>query len=221
MMTRTELEEMSFADLKDLVRNTEQTIPQHATAEDLVDLMVTFYADRARELQDKVEQQDLGLLEKEPTNTQTLTVKDEEPKVVAPTGGKFNGYATKAEYVNAMLKPVLCIITPQSSEFQRQEVSAASISVGNSFIQNREFAFVADGSTVTSVPFIALERIKEMKILVRGTMKLDKNKMNGNLQGSGFGKRYSVHELTEEEIAEYVANKKATAKAKAAIGVGL
>lgn len=210
MLTQTELEEMSYGDLKDLVRACELTIPQHATAADLVDMMVAFYAKKQSELAAK--------LDKEETFTPEPSKPTKSSKAV---GGKFNGYATKAEYINAMLTPVLCIITPQSPEFQRQTLSTASISVGNSFIQNREFTFIADGSTVTSVPRMALDRIKEMKILVRGTMNLNKNKMTGNLEGSGFGKRFSVHELTEEEIAEYAANKKAAAKAQAAIGVGL
>lgn len=210
MLTQTELEEMSYGDLKDLVRACELTIPQHATASDLVDMMVAFYAKKQSELAAKLDKEE------------PLTPEPSKPtKAKKVVGGKFDGYATKAEYINAMLTPVLCVITPQSPEFQRQTLSTASISVGNSFIQNREFTFIADGSTVTSVPRMAVERIKEMKILVRGTMNLNKNKMTGNLEGSGFGKRFSVRELTEEEIAEYVANKKAAAKAQAAIGVGL
>lgn len=218
-MTKLELEEMSFADLKDLVRACELQIPKHATAEDLVDLMVNFYAEKQAALAEKVALEDAGIVEPTPEVDTSLEVNSVIPTKVK--GGKFDGYATRAEYENAMLTPVLCIITPQSPEFQRQSISTASISVGNSFIRNREFTFIADGSTVTSVPRIAVERIKEMKILVRGTMNLDKNKMQGNLQGSGFGKRFSVYELNDEEIAEYQAKKQAVAKKQAALGVGL
>lgn len=209
MLTIEQLRELSFADIKDLVRASDLTIPQHASQEDLVTLMAEHYA-KSSALQNQGD-----ATQQAPQLNTTSTVF--APKAVKNT---YGGYATRTEYVQAMLAPVLCIITPQAPEFSRQSISSASVSVGNSLIPNREFAFIADGATVTSVPRIAIERIKEMKLLMRGSRSLDKNNMTGNLQGSGFGKRYSLRELNEEEIAEYQAEKQAKYKS-AALGVGL
>lgn len=202
MLSRIELEEMSYTDLKDLVRASELTIPKHASQEDLVVLMLDLYAQRKEEIM--AQNQD------EPVKTEPVKAKQAK---------KYGEYDSKQEYVKAMLEPVLCIITPQAPEFSRQTLSTASISVGNDLIPNREFAFVADGNTVTSVPRMALNRIKEMRILLRGTTNLNKSTMSGNLQGSGFGRRFSVHILDEQEIADYAAKK--VEKAQAATGVGL
>lgn len=211
MLTIEQLRELSYADIKDLVRASELTIPKHASQEDLVKMMVDFYAEKAATSQPTPEPTPQPSVKLDATST-TLTKRT--------AGAPYDGYGSKAAYIEAMMTPVLCIITPQSPEFSRQSTSSASVSVGNALIPNREFAFIADGATVTSVPRIAVERIREMKLLMRGNRNLNKDNMTGNLQGSGFGKRFSLRELTEEEILEYQEDKKAKAKA-AALGVGL
>ncbi|AUR96416.1 hypothetical protein HOU79_gp57 [Vibrio phage 1.224.A._10N.261.48.B1] len=202
MLSRIELEEMSFADLKDLVKKTGQSIPQHAKADVLVDLMEGFYTSKQEELAKKVEAESDGDLP-------PVAQKEEDPQVLTEANtGKYAGFATKQEYIQHMMTPVLCVITPQAPEFSRQSSDMASVSVGNALIPNREFAFIADGNTVTSIPRIALGRIRESKVLLKGSSQLNKTKMKSNTQGSAFGMRYRVHELTPVEIEAYKAEKK-------------
>lgn len=215
MLSQIQLEEMTFDELKELVRASELTIPKHASKDDLIDLMTQHYITRRDEIIAKNAAEDDkaltgGTEAKEPV---VESRSKEKPK------GFYSGYDTRQEYITAMLTPVLCIITPQSPEFSRQTSPSASISVGNALITNREFTFIADGQSVTSVPRIALARIKSMKLLMRGNNKLNKQTMTGNLQGSGFGHRFRVHELTELEIEDYKSQKKASNVA--AQGVGL
>lgn len=205
MLSQIQLEELSYNDLKDLVRASGLTIPKHASQDVLVQAMVDFYQGRKEALVEELK------------NQEAVTP---VPVTATPRKAmKYGQFDTKSEYVEYMLTPVLCIITPQSPEFSRQNVSSASISVGNDLIPNREFAFIADGNTVTAVPRIALNRIREMRLLLRGSTQLNKDQMTGNLQGSGFGTRFAVRELDKAEIAEYAAQQKK--KAVAAKGVGI